>query len=93
MLEPDDALREHLCQHHIVDVDDRGKLALLAKLADQPHDLSGRLWVQAGRRLVYEQQLGLLDQRARDTNALPLPPESSSARLSSMCTRPTRSSK
>ena len=63
---------EHLRQRHVVDVDDGGELALGADLADQPHDLARGLGIEARGRLVDQQQVRLLLQRARDADALAL---------------------
>ena len=68
----DDALRELARQHHVVDVDDGGKITLLADLADQPHDLARGLGIEARRRLVDEEQFGILLERPGDTDTLAL---------------------
>ena len=72
-LQPDDALGEHLGQQDVVDVDDRRQVPLAAKLADQAHDLPRGLGVEAGGRLVDQQQPGVLDQGPGDADPLPLP--------------------
>ena len=41
--------------------------------AEEGHDLFGRLAVEGARRLVGEQELGIIDERARDGDALLLP--------------------
>ena len=48
------------------------QLALGADLADQPHDLARRLGVEAGGRLIDEQELRVLLQGAGDADALAL---------------------
>jgi hypothetical protein len=80
----DDALHEHLCQRHVVDVDDGRQAALGAELADQAHDLAAGLGIERGGGFVDQQQARVLDQRAAMPTRWRCPPESSSARLSAM---------
>src|SRR5690606_18878577 len=56
-----------------VDVDDRRQLVLIGQLDEQPHDLTRRLGVEAGRGLVDEQDVGVLQEGAGDADALALP--------------------
>jgi hypothetical protein len=70
--QPDDALGEHLRQHHVVDVDDGRQPALGAELLDQPHDLPRGFWIERSGRFVHQQEVGILDQRPADADALAL---------------------
>ena len=71
-LQADDPLGEHLRQHDVVDVDNGRELAFPAQFLDQPHDLSRRLRIERGGRLVDQKQIGILDQRPADADPLPL---------------------
>ena len=71
-LQADDPLGEHLRQHDVVDVDDGRELALRAQFLDQPHDLTRRLRIERGRRLVHQKQIRVLDQRPADADPLSL---------------------
>src|SRR5690606_20377514 len=51
----------------------RRQLVLLGQLDEQPHDLARRLGVEAGRGLVDEQDVGVLQEGAGDADALALP--------------------
>jgi hypothetical protein len=77
-------------QRDVVDVDHGGQVTLPAQLPDEPYDLARRLRVEAGGRLVHEQDAGTLEERALPTRWR-WPPERASARLSTMSVRPTRS--
>ena len=50
-----------------------GRARSTRELADQPHDLPRGLGIEARRRLVHQQQVGILHQRAPDAHALALP--------------------
>src|SRR6185369_11788981 len=67
-----DAVAEPLSLVHIMRREQRGA-ALPAKRLDQVPELPPRLRVQARRGLVEEQQLGIVDERARERQALALP--------------------
>src|SRR5690606_15101917 len=71
--EAHDPAHELLGERHVVDVDDRRQLVLLGQLDEQPHDLTRRLGVEAGRGLVDEQDVGVLQEGAGDADALALP--------------------
>ena len=69
---PQQVVDEELRQGHVVDVDDGGELALVAELADQPHDLARGLGVQRGGGLVHQQKPRVLDQGPGNADALTL---------------------
>jgi hypothetical protein len=52
---------------------DHDRLPLIVEFLEQPDDLDGRLGVQVARGLVGEQDRGLVDERPRDRDPLPLP--------------------
>ena len=56
----------------VVDVAEHRDVELARDLADEPHHLARDLRVEARGRLVDQQQLRVLDQRAGDADALAL---------------------
>ena len=56
-----------------MNVDDGSEVVFVAELTNQAHNLTGGFGIEAGRGFVDQQQLRVLDQRPRDTDALPLP--------------------
>ena len=69
----DDAVGEAAGELHIVHVDDHWDAALAGAPRDQLHDLDRGLGIERGGRLVGENEVRLLHQRARDADALALP--------------------
>ncbi|ETW11056.1 6-pyruvoyl-tetrahydropterin synthase [Roseivivax marinus] len=69
---PDDPVGVFLGLGHVVDVDKDRQLQLSGEVAQEAHDLLGCLGVERGRRLVRQQDLGVLHQRAHDADALAL---------------------
>jgi hypothetical protein len=71
-LQADDAAHELLGQRDVVNVNDRRQAAFVADLHDEPHDLPRGLRIERGRRLVDQQQVGVLLQGAGDADTLAL---------------------
>src|SRR5882762_4475442 len=79
VIQHDDALRDLHDDFHVVfDEEDRDSLA--ADVLDELHQLVLFLWIEAGRRLVEHQELGLGAERAGDLQP-PLEPIGKVARV------------
>ena len=72
MVHDGDAVAQPLGLFHIVGGQEH-RVAARAELADDVPQLAAGLGIEAGRRLIEEQQLGAADQRARDGEPLFLP--------------------
>ena len=70
--EDDDAIGEHLRLVKVVGGDQDRCTELARDLADQAVELTSRLRVEPGRRLVEEEQLGTADETERDVESAPL---------------------
>ncbi len=68
--QPDDAVGVLLCVIDLVKADDSRDTILLTDLVEKRHHAVGRGRVQTGHRLVGKDCLGLLDERAGDSNSL-----------------------
>ena len=71
-LQTDDALRKHLGQRHIMDINDRCQLTFSAEFRNQPHDLTGSFGIKACCGFIHQQQLRVLNQSPGDPNSLTL---------------------
>src|SRR5690554_2137289 len=65
-------MNEHLRQVDVVDIDDGRQPPLGADFADEPHDLARGLGVERSRRLVNQEQFGVLFEGSRDAYSLAL---------------------
>src|SRR5262245_57692740 len=68
----DDAISEAASQIDIVEVDDDRNISLPRAAGDQLHNLDRGLGIERGRRLVGQDEVGFLHQRARNADALAL---------------------
>ena len=59
--------------------DEQDRLALGVELCEEPEDLLGRLGVEVSRRLVREDQRGIIEERTGDGGAVLLAPGKASA--------------
>ncbi len=87
----DNSICERASEIDLMQADDSGEPILATYLAQQSQDGLRSSGIEAGDWLVSKNQVGLLHQSARNSDALLLPPDSSSARRKAKSIRPTRS--
>src|SRR6266511_2318752 len=68
----DDTIGKAPSQIDVVDIDDHRNISLAGAARDQFHDLDRSLGVERRRRLVRQQEVGVLRQRPRNADALAL---------------------